>query len=504
MRNLKTIGGLLVAIIIISACGRISSDTEIESFTPLALQDALDSANLRREGIVKPDYTALLPLIYGRAPRRDKPYLIRLDDYASINATVAKHDALEDTWALYNQLREGYTGYIYFGGDEVFFPVFEAIEAELLSLENNEISTDIFAYILHNHLSKVIHDRHFVIWDYAMNRDMFFYYGQSLYYEKSSSGFRNRNTGQYLKEIVGYEIEAVMKLYMDKSGEMFYRPVFLIAKYKTSMQAMFIYETEEIERSFFMEEALARSLQLPSLEFFCDIPVVTIMSMGSDRNPNSHNIEHVAPFLSFAEYLQEEPVVIVDLRGNGGGNGVMPTRWLYALTGNIVRRNHITLRSEDYNPLVNHPTRGFGNSPHRSNRVNTSRFFTKVEPFGDIHTISNAEERELIERESILILIVDRYTASAGEVMVDLVFNITNTLVVGSPTMGALAFGAPAWWALPNSNIPVFISQDMNIWPEGHFAEGVGIKPDIWVDGDALTATLALLRNAGFGVDAYS
>ena len=77
--------------------------------------------------------------------------------------------------------------------------------------------------------------------------------------------------------------------------------------------------------------------------------------------------------------------------------------------------------------------------------------------------------------------------------MVDLFFNMENTLVVGQNTGGALLSAGSMPIALPNSGISVTFSNAMYVHPANHFQEGKGFAPDVWVNGDALVAALGML-----------
>jgi len=235
----------------------------------------------------------------------------------------------------------------------------------------------------------------------------------------------------------------------------------------------------------------------PSLDFVYNIPVVTIPLMGFD-GPGADSVDDVALFLSFAEELAHEPVVIVDVRGNPGGNGLLPTRWFYALTGEIIHQNNIWFTTSEHNPTVweyalLNPYGRFSNPAY------THWLRPSVKGI-DGYTIGNYEPRRVIEREQLLVLLVDRHTGSAAEAFADMTFNITNALVIGMPTVGAMSFDMtfPRLW-LPSSGMPFGFGTVMSIYPDGHLDECRGIQPDIWVYGDALDAAIAMLRNAGFG-----
>jgi len=296
-------------------------------------------------------------------------------------------------------------------------------------------------------------------------------------------------------EIEGHVPEEVMRLHVDGMGRMSYSPVVLLPRSLFTSNIYMTYEDGKRRSRTFFKEVIPgqREVQLPSLKFINDIPVVTVMSMGFDGHENAWRLNHAAPFLEFAEQLRDEPVVIVDIRGNRGGNVLLSTRWLYALTGELVPFNYVALTTQPPNSAVFrfNPNNIFQNPP------GAWETYISLKPFGDGYTISGNEPRKIIEREQKLIVLTDRNTVSAAEGFVDSIFNVTNTLVIGTPTGGMLAFDtAYANMYLPNTGIPLGLGRTKMLWPEDHFAESVGIMPDVWVAGDALAAALALVNNA--------
>ena len=525
MKKWSMICVFVIAVAILTACGA----EKYEILTPQTLHDVIDIAALRREAIVKPDYSTILSLTEGRnredffrmsifychthLPRSTRPY-------------ITIYDAISDMWSLHRLMRQKYGGYVYFGGDDVFIPLFEALEAELLGygcdviaeffgIKGDEITPEAFAAILRWRLNAVINDVHFRIYNGSLSWGYGFFHSLACVYDRSDRGFINRKTGLLLTAIEGHEIEDIMKLHVDYDGRLFYSPVFIYAPFHELLfddalydfiviyqeeldtpkfHAYFVYEDMEPVSRIFTEKEIEfdfeKTTPLPSLEFIDGIPVVTVMVMGFDGSEISHGFEHVAPFLSFAEYLCDEPVVIVDLRGNEGGNGHLPTRWLYMLTGEMVWPNYVSLGTMPFflGSLL------FRDAPY------AQKFMFNQERLDCGHVKRNFGPREIVERDQLLIVLTDRWTGSAGEGFVDAVFNITNTLVIGTPTRGVLAFDMTyPHLRLPETSIPFGFGTTMNVWPEGHFAESVGILPDLWVEGDALVAALALLRGAGFG-----
>jgi len=454
----------------------------------------MSRAAARREGIEKPDYERLLAMTEGRVPTR-LPQRFRNawdESYEDPPQYFSVEAAMADAFLLFNVLRDVYGGYVYFGGDDMFSAILGDVAAEFFLLGQDMISAEDFAQILHRHLNRVVVDNHFWIGDERMGAGLSYFHRQGLYYNRTEEGFRNRATDLYLTEIQGYDIEAVMRLHADAQGQLFYRPVLLADAAQATQPTTFVYEDGQREtRTFIRETPRGRQqMQLPSLRTEDNIPILRVMAMGFDGHENAMGIAHAEPFMAYARQLRDEPVVIVDIRGNGGGNGLLPARWLHALTGEIVPSNYIWLSAHPYN------SSDFEFNPDNAaqNPPNSWRTYTDVGPFGEGYTIFNTAPRRIVPRDQLLILLIDRGASSAAEDLVDRAFNVENTLVIGTATSGALAFDAtyPSI-NLPGTGVPFGVGRAMMLWPDGHFAEGVGIVPDIWVAGDALAAALALI-----------
>jgi len=163
-------------------------------------------------------------------------------------------------------------------------------------------------------------------------------------------------------------------------------------------------------------------------------PVARITHMGFSASDSASG-GVARQFLGFAEELRGEPVVIVDLRGNPGGSGILPMQWLHIFTGEVLTPNFLSL--------------------------DTSAMVLPI--IDDEGNVWNAGTRE------------------------------ANRLYW--PTE-VIAGGASL--SLPRSGLPFSFGTALLHHPPGHLDEGVGLEPDIWVAGDALTAVAAMLKNAGF------
>ena len=98
-------------------CPEAETETEPEIITT-SLDYALARAYQRRLGIIKPDYTLLLPLLEDRIPGPLPDFLFEAPEVWPESVTIAQ--AQEDVEIFFAALRSAYAGYEYFGGDAVF------------------------------------------------------------------------------------------------------------------------------------------------------------------------------------------------------------------------------------------------------------------------------------------------------------------------------------------------------------------------------------------------
>jgi len=437
---------------------------------------------------------------------------------------ITAYDAVADMWLLFYLMQDIYGGYVYFGGDEVFIPLFESLESMILGyscdarlrffgFDRNEITSNALASMLIWYLGSIVTDLHFHIEGNVLRGYHFYFYAQYPSYFKSERGFRNVATGLYLASIEGHDIDTVMRLHINNNGDIFYRPVFFIDIFEQVYDFInsfvdaaannpyeelimgdilpalitFTYEDGFTSTYRFIHEDLYTTRceidTFASLEHIDGIPTVIVRSFGYGDTNRFSRAMRAELLISYARYLRDERLIIVDMRGNPGGDSSLPVRLIYELTGEICFPNFIGLSTLETLEWL----------------TDMYSFYYNWAYLDDGYIMVNKGPREIIEREQKMIILIDRFTASAAEVFVDSSFNMTNTLVMGTPSAGNMAFGGAHNFVLPNTGIAFGFGRTVYIWPDDHFAEGAGIEPDIWVDGDALTAALALLRNAGFG-----
>ncbi|MCL2285131.1 MAG: S41 family peptidase [Firmicutes bacterium] len=424
--------------------------TETVPLSPVpvfTLQDIINTANQRKHDLVRPDRALLYELTQERVP-----WTIDVGVFLESRTPqrVSAENAIADAKDLFELIRQVYGAYTYFGGDEVFLPLLEQV---ITSLEaNDDWMNHNFGTLLHSYLFNVIRDNHFHINFSAVGVRHDFLVPSArfgnlvLEFEQSDNGFRNRATGNYISKITvndnTIDPAEVMRLSINNYGEVHYSFALLRPQGYTGILTIVYQNGEEDSFTLRLSQTTRRSHLPASLAYVQGVPVVTIMQMGFPDSAHGLQFECARNFLSYAEQLQGEPVIIVDIRSNGGGNGSLAPRWLHTLMG----------------------------TP--SNRI--------------------------IESDRLIILLVDRFTASAGDGFADLMFNIENTLIIGQNTNGTLHTDLRfPYMRLQRSGLLVGFGTTIYIHPKGHLPEGIGIAPDLWATGDALTAALALLQNKG-------
>ena len=464
---------------------------------PITLQDALTRANERRENIIRREYTEVLSIIEGHTPSIENLY--NFIQPRQRVTTVDIEDAIADIEDFFEFMRDMYAGYLVFGGDEVFLPIKDAVIEEITAL-GASVTTGAMVRILHERLSPVIVDGHFFLSNFNFGRDINFYVSDARF-DRTAAGFRNRENGLYVATVDGVPVGELMQLFLNEYG-VFYYAVTIPQELSTWFITSTITYTNGISEELrldIMPPITHRAFQPTSLEFIHGIPVVTKRAMTSESLMNvwSTDVTHIEQtnlFLSFAEELRDEPVVIVDLRGNLGGSGILVQRWLYALTGELVRSTSSGFSFEMAVVDVYVPTPE-GTTWYHSEETSEWIFQNASFKSYGSYTISYSMPDTLIQREQLLIVLVDRRSASASEIFVHGATNITNTLIIGTNTFGAANFGGTGFQKfMPHTGIPFGFGFTAVLFPEGHLPESVGLTPDIWVKGDALAAALAMLE----------
>ena len=509
----------LSSVFLLVSCSYI--DAEPYPAKELTLQYVLDAAKARRESIIKPDYNIFRSLADERvrlgekwAEQYGEDYLLQLVVQSMVpgvqSQRISYYEAIADAETLLWLLRLTYGAYTYYGGDDVFVPLFNRI-FEAFAEQDQWDAGDYgdFAEVLHRHLFEVVVDNHVHIgnrvlgapdtWalsplgvtEMPLGITADFFVGTTSF-ERSENGFRCYATSLYVTSIPERDIEEVFRLTIDDFGKLAYKPVIVIPGRSglLSYSLTVTYEIGELEELLLLrhDSNQRRTVEQPSLVRRFGIPVVRIMRMGF--YPNGADARQ---FLAYAEELQNEPVVIIDLRSNMGGNNLLSAQFLHRLTGEIIPSNSVILNIGNHQQSMEGLAAAMPSYHPLYRPIEDFKVYHPTTPLGEGHFVWNYTADRLVPNEQLIVFLTDRYTMSAGEGFIDFSLNLQNSLVIGQNTGGVFRkTGGPAYF-LPNSGIMVGFGSGIVFHPDNQFPEGIGFAPDIWAIGDALDAALTLL-----------
>lgn len=351
---------------------------------------------------------------------------------------------------LFNVFHDTYALYDYFGGDEVFHAVKEAV------IEECESSASLTGEILEQSLLKnltFIKDGHFSINGQSTQQRAYPFFYREVAFVKTDEGYQTVD-GKRVESVDGYDhLDELMKRSISPEGKLVYYPV-LLKDNDPSTRLDLPQSCDETLTVHYAnktkQELTAEPFQIYS-ETFLKTPeeyqIVTSRQNGEIPvfQFNDFDLNYKKEILEGAAALRDEPIAILDLRSNRGGSALIAEDWLSKYANTSVLLNGTTIDTK------------------------TGEFLRN-------------EEDTWIENPNILIILSGKYSASASEMMIDCAYNLENVLIIGENTMGAL-LGGQGSTCLPFSAIKVGVGNGLlSLQAEGdYFKELRGFYPDIWV-----------------------
>jgi hypothetical protein len=412
---------------------------------------------------------------------------------------IFKAGALEDVEQLFYLLEKGYAGYGYFADKGSFD---EAKGNIINELDSKPIWTsDELSNLIHKHLS-FLRDSHLSIGEKKYTQHMDFWFDRSIEVEKKKGeySFTSDNVEYTVVSVNGENSGRYIFPSLNIDGDIIYR-LGLLSDSKPEPLEL-IARSGQVSSSWNIELSSSQHQYSGIFEekTVGGVPIIRIRSFSD------HHKEYIDQFLESANRYKDEPCLIVDIRGNGGGNMAWPRGWITRLTGKqpvtlqiftelvtetsmMGRSNYFVQALRDYQELE---AQGY--------EAKADEFMGLAESIEDgefdSHWSSYLVPRsQMIPNNMTLIVLIDSNVFSSGEGFISYLNQVENVVIVGENSGGALIYGQMTYHVLPNSKLSVYLPISLNVFADLVYREEVGFFPDLWVPAeDAVNYAVAAVR----------
>jgi len=466
------------------------------------------------------------------------------------------HEQLgEEIRFLFDLLRHGYDGYLYFGGDEVFLPIRDAMLESLAGMPDPLRATSYLDDLLLPAFQGVVADNHFQIQHVRFGPPAHVpYMNEGYVLRRGGSGFVVEIDGAThgLVEVKGLPLPSASGILptLTPDGELAW--AFGFVKVESQQGAM---EITVLLEDTVTGENRSRPVTLRRVDSprFPTHPVIvkhevegiTVLENRSLRNLSN---EENAAFLQSGYGLRDRPILVMDLRGHTGGGTGLPSMWIANYTGqtmglgqNSLFAASILMRSRVKLELIHFFTPLYRSilmdrysnwnfdvgicprfaapehlpllapTPGSFERDSALRFETiaRVNAGKDLRdpmlgylslstSVRTIRPHVPIPNRNLVIVLTDKNIASTGDLFVGHLRQLENVLVVGTNTSGTFFTGAVGSTMLPHSGFAVRVGTRLNLRHDLSQFEGVGFMPDLWVPpGESLERVLRFIERYG-------
>jgi len=411
---------------------------------------------------------------------------------------VSREEAAEDVEYLFYLFSHGYCGYGYFTTRGDFD---EAKKNILRELETSPTwSPGDLSQVIRDNLT-FIHDCHLKVGAHKYGDHQIFWCDTSLEVWKSAGEYYfTKDTTYKIVSINGEHPDEFMFPSLNAEGDPIYRIGILS---QSSPQPVVLtvscdQEQSQIEIQLYSSDFRYFSDDIFQEDIIGGIPVVRIRSFSD------HHAEYIDQFISAARKYKGEPCLIVDIRGNGGGNEEWPKKWVTRFTGEkpsnnryfteFISKTTMMGRANYFEYLLDiYPDTTFYQVEMDKFRAQAD-FFEKYSM--DPHWSGPySEDVEVIPNDTTLIVVTNGNVASAAEGFLIYLQQVENVVLVGENSWGALVFGQMTLHQLPHSALSVNLPISLNIPLDLELREERGFFPDLWIPAeDALNHAVAAVR----------
>jgi len=432
-------------------------------------------------------------------------------------------EAQADALFFFDLLRQGYAGYGFFGGDDVFLPLRAAVLAGI-SAAGAEIAAGAFLSMLADPLRGVIADNNFAIQSARFPAPSLVPYmreelvirratdsfGQS-FFQADFYGEPSRIAGAFLKD--GTPVDCVVPT-LSSEGELLYTFGLLAESGPMRRQDPIVMVDVLFERlrdgETSVHELILHKVNtpIPIARHFPlrrrdqgGIAALENRSLWPALGDESEARAALAEFRESGRSLRGAPAAILDMRWNSGGWAALAREWIAGFAGEDPGESPAFV-SFALDSLAAEALAASASPWLPAARADSGddRVPGWISPEPAVGALPNGLGASgLLADDSLLIVLVDGSVRGEAERFLGYLMRMENVLVVGANTYGALLTDGAVSAELPHSGLLVRLgSPRLNLRPDLSAFEGAGFMPDLWVHPrDSLERALAFIERHG-------
>jgi len=430
----------------------------------------------------------------------DLPFeALEMEPDPKIPPFISTEKAAEDVERLFYLLENGYSGYGYFLNVGSFD---EAKAGILQGLRRQPIwNSEELSSLIRGHLS-FLRDRHLEIGGkkYSSHLDFWYDTGFELRENSGEYFFTSEGTEYTVVSINGGSPDGYVFPSLNADGGIMFRMGVLSYSSPKPLELRARNGQEARQWKVKLSRSQPRYSGIYEEKTVGGVPVVRIRSFGD------HPKEYIDAFLASASRFKGAPCLIVDIRGNGGGNEAWPKQWITRFTGYQPDRVQVFTELISETAMIGR-SNSYARALHNVPELSQQGYPAKVEEFrGYAESLDGGEftpywwpyvvpEPQEIHSPTTLIVLVDANVYSSGEGFISYLHQVENVVLVGENSGGALTYGQMSHHRLPNSQMLVSLPTSLNVFVDLEYREEKGFLPDLWVPAeDALNYAVAAVR----------